>query len=238
MPGPKGRPPSAPLRLRGRRPALIYVVVLMILCGISLRLISALKPEDARARTQAMRHTISPALPAPLDRALGRRPCLGCTAARRWGKAQGSDRLRRRFQTAICKPVRRQSARLVQFRVTFACYAACSMDRQPPLFARPRGLSPRRMQLIVSAMAASGLLLSGCERRRSPSSRSASPKSRPRPECRPKSGPSPPKRWHRRPSPSCRLNLRRRPDLDASADDAYEPVRRRRWPRRAAADGR
>jgi hypothetical protein len=45
---------------------LIYVVVLMILCGISLRLISALKPEDARARTQAMA-TYFAALPAPLN---------------------------------------------------------------------------------------------------------------------------------------------------------------------------
>ena len=64
MPGPKGRP--WPREAARARPALIYVMVLMILCGISLRLISALKPEDARARTQAMAAYFA-ALPAPLN---------------------------------------------------------------------------------------------------------------------------------------------------------------------------
>lgn len=39
------------------------------------------------------------------------------------------------------------------------------MDRQPSLFAGPRGFAPRRV-VLVSALAASGLLLSGCEQQR------------------------------------------------------------------------
>lgn len=39
------------------------------------------------------------------------------------------------------------------------------MDRQHPFFARPRGFSPRRV-VLASAVAASGLFLSGCEQQR------------------------------------------------------------------------
>lgn len=48
------------------RPTLIGVMVLMILCGISLSVISALQPVAARARTEAMAACFA-ALPAPLN---------------------------------------------------------------------------------------------------------------------------------------------------------------------------
>lgn len=96
------------------------------------------------------------------------------------------------------------------------------MDRQPPLFARPRGFTPRRV-VLVSAMAASGFLLSGCEPQRvakleerltqveakadSAEKRAKSAEalaSQTQPIVQPE--PAPPS------------------DLDPMADDAYEPV--------------
>jgi hypothetical protein len=72
------------------RPALIYVMVLMIFWAIPLSVVSALKPEAARAMTEAMAAYFA-ALPEPLY-ALFAAGYLGYTAARQWGKVQGSDR--------------------------------------------------------------------------------------------------------------------------------------------------
>lgn len=72
------------------RPTLIYVMGLMILWAIPLSVIGALKPEAARAMTEAMAAYFA-ALPEPLY-ALFAATYLGYTAARQWGKVQGSDR--------------------------------------------------------------------------------------------------------------------------------------------------
>ncbi len=71
------------------RPTFLYAMVAMILWAIPLGVIAALRPEAARAMTDAMTAYFA-GLPEPLY-ALFAAGYLGYTAARQWGKAQGSD---------------------------------------------------------------------------------------------------------------------------------------------------
>ena len=64
-------------------------MVVMILWAIPLGVIAALRPTAARAMTDAMTAYFA-GLPEPLY-ALFAAAYLGYTAARQWGKAQGSD---------------------------------------------------------------------------------------------------------------------------------------------------
>lgn len=72
------------------RPTFLYVMDAMILWAIPLGVISAFRPEAARAMTDTMTAYFA-ALPEELY-ALFAAAYLGYTAARQWGKAQGSDR--------------------------------------------------------------------------------------------------------------------------------------------------
>ena len=72
------------------RPTFLYVMDAMILWAIPLGVLAALRPAAARAMTEAMTAYFS-ALPEPLY-ALFATAYLGYTAARQWGKVQGSDR--------------------------------------------------------------------------------------------------------------------------------------------------
>lgn len=71
------------------RPTFLYVMGAMILWAIPLGLIAALRPQSARAMTDAMSAYFA-ALPEPLYALFGA-TYLGYTAARQWGKAKGSD---------------------------------------------------------------------------------------------------------------------------------------------------
>lgn len=71
------------------RPTFLYVMDAMILWAIPLGVIGALRPQTARAMTDAMTAYFA-ALPEPLY-GLFAAAYLGYTAARQWGKAQGSD---------------------------------------------------------------------------------------------------------------------------------------------------
>jgi hypothetical protein len=71
------------------RPTFLYVMDAMILWAIPLGVIGALRPQAARAMIDAMTAYFA-ALPEPLYALFGA-AYLGYTAARQWGKAQGSD---------------------------------------------------------------------------------------------------------------------------------------------------
>ena len=71
------------------RPTFLYVMDALILWAIPLGVLGAVRPQAARAMTEAMTAYFA-ALPQPLY-ALFAAAYLGYTAARQWGKAQGTD---------------------------------------------------------------------------------------------------------------------------------------------------
>jgi len=72
------------------RPSFLYVMYVMILFSLPMGIISALRPEAARAIAQGITMYLN-GLPEPLYMLFGT-GYLGYTAARQWGKAKGVER--------------------------------------------------------------------------------------------------------------------------------------------------
>lgn len=72
------------------RPGFLYVMYAMILWCLPMGLLAAFKPAAAQAMAMAITSYLN-GLPEPLYALFGT-GYLGYTAARQWGKAQGTDR--------------------------------------------------------------------------------------------------------------------------------------------------
>ena len=72
------------------RPSFLYVMYALLLWSIPMGLISAVRPEIAKAIADGMTAYLN-GIPEPLYMLFGT-GYLGYTAARSWGKAKGSDR--------------------------------------------------------------------------------------------------------------------------------------------------
>lgn len=72
------------------RPSFLYVMYVMILFSLPMGIVSAFRPEAARAIAQGITMYLN-GLPEPLYMLFGT-GYLGYTAARQWGKAKGGDR--------------------------------------------------------------------------------------------------------------------------------------------------
>ncbi|MDE2561682.1 MAG: holin family protein [Sphingomonadales bacterium] len=72
------------------RPGLLYVMYVMILFSLPMGIVAAFRPEAARAIAEGITSYLN-GLPQPLYMLFGT-GYLGYTAARQWGKFQGTDR--------------------------------------------------------------------------------------------------------------------------------------------------
>jgi hypothetical protein len=81
--------PTSDVWTRRARPAFLYVIYVMILFALPVSVVAALSPIIATRMTGAIAAYLA-AIPEPLW-AVFAAGYLGYTAARQWGKVQGSD---------------------------------------------------------------------------------------------------------------------------------------------------
>lgn len=72
------------------RPSFLYVMYIIILCAIPMGVLSAFRPDMAKAIATGMNAYLE-GIPEPLYTLFGT-GYLGYTAARQWGKARGTDK--------------------------------------------------------------------------------------------------------------------------------------------------
>ncbi|WP_206238901.1 holin family protein [Novosphingobium terrae] len=72
------------------RPSFLYVMYVIILCAIPMGVLSAFRPDMAKAISTGMNAYLE-GIPEPLYTLFGT-GYLGYTAARQWGKAKGTDK--------------------------------------------------------------------------------------------------------------------------------------------------